>query len=146
MQLKGGFRIVKKYKISVIIPVYNAEKYLRKCINSIINQTFKDIEIVCVNDGSTDKSLEILKEYSLNIPNIKVVCQKNKGILESRIIGYQHATGEYIAWVDNDDFIATDMYEKLYTLAHDKNADIAICNYKFYPKSIPTKKNGLKNI
>ncbi len=144
MRLKGEFRTVNKYKISIIVPVYNAEKYLKQCIDSIINQTFKDIEIVCVNDGSIDKSLEILKNYSLKLSNIKVINQKNKGIIEARVTGYQNAIGEYIGWVDNDDFIESNMYEKLYCLANEKNADIAICNYKFYPKSISSKKKWYK--
>lgn len=144
MRLKGEFKIMNKYKISVIVPVYNAEKYLRKCLDSIVNQSFKDLEIICVNDGSTDNSLQILNEYSSNFSNVKVINQKNKGIIGARIAGYQNSIGEYIGWVDNDDFIKKDMFEKLYNLANEENADIAICNYEFYPKKIKTKKKWFK--
>ena len=96
---------MKKPKISVIVPVYNAEKFLNQCIDSIVNQELKEIEIICVNDGSTDDSLNILKEYQKKYNNIKVIEQKNSGVIAARVNGLKTATGEYVAWVDSDDFI-----------------------------------------
>ncbi len=130
----------EKYKISVIVPVYNAEKYLSKCIKSILDQTIDGIEIIIVNDGSTDNSLQIAKELAKINNNIKIISQENKGPIVARIEGYKVATGMYIGFVDNDDFLENNMYEELYNNAIDKNADIVICNYKFYPKSVKNKK------
>ena len=129
-----------EYKISVIIPVYNKEKYLDQCLKSVVNQTLENIEIVIVNDGSTDKSGEIIKKYGEKYKNIKVIEQENKGVIEARIVGYENATGKYIGWVDADDFIDCDMYKELYESAENGKFDIAICNYKFYPNNT-NKKN-----
>ncbi len=128
-----------KYKISVIVPIYNAEKYLEQCIQSIIDQTMDGIEIILVNDGSTDGSLKIAKEFEKKHDNIKVISQKNMGVIEARINGYKNTTGEYIGWVDADDFIEKEMYEKMYQKVIETNAEVAICNYKFYPYQ-PNKK------
>lgn len=124
----------KKIKVSIIIPVYNAEKYLKKCLNSVLNQTLKEIEIICVNDGSTDNSKLILNEYSKRYKNIIIINQKNMGVDIARSEGFKIASGEYIAWVDNDDFINEKMYEKMYLSAKKNDSDIVICNYNFYPK------------
>lgn len=112
-------------KVSVIIPVYNAKEYLRRCLDSVCNQTLMDIEIICVNDCSTDNSLDILNEYAENYPNIKVIdCKLNGGESVARNIGLDNATGEYLGFVDNDDEIDLDFYEKLYAKAKETNADI----------------------
>lgn len=111
-------------KISVIIPVYNVEKFLRRCIDSVLNQTLKDIEIVCVNDGSTDNSGLILEEYK-KYENIKIINQKNSGISVSRNVGIENSTGEFVAFLDSDDFVDEDYYEKLYKNLVEYNADIA---------------------
>ncbi len=120
-------------KISVIIPVYNTEKYLEQCLNSVINQTLKDIEIICVNDCSTDNSLEILKEYSQKDKRIKIIdLKENKGVSNARNIGINKAEGEYIGFVDSDDWIDDNYYETLYNLAITKSSDIAkgnICEH-----------------
>lgn len=134
----------KTPKISIIIPIYNKEEHLRQCLNSVVNQTFNDIEIVCVNDGSTDASLDILNEYSKKYSNIIIINQKNKGVNGARITGYENSTGDYIAWVDADDFIEINMYEKMYKLASQNDADVVICNYNFYPKHIKTKEKWYK--
>lgn len=135
----------ERYKISIIMPVYNAEKYLEQCLCSIVEQTMlQEIELIAVNDGSKDKSLEILKEFAAKYDNIKVISQENQGAIKARINGYKVACGEYIGFIDNDDFIKKDMYEKLYNKAIDKNADIAICNYQFYPKKQQNKKKWFK--
>ena len=113
-------------KVSVIIPVYNAQDYLGRCLDSVCNQTLKDIEIICVNDCSTDNSLNILNEYAEKYPNMKVIdCKVNGGESVARNIGLDNATGEYLGFVDNDDEIDLDFYEKLYAKAKEKGADIA---------------------
>lgn len=112
-------------KISVIIPVYNAQGYLGRCLDSVCNQTLSDIEIICVNDASIDNSLEILNNYAKKYSNIKVIdCKTNGGESKARNIGLNNATGEFIAFVDNDDTIDLDFYEKLYNKAKETNADI----------------------
>ena len=115
-------------KVSVIIPVYNVGKYLRKCLDSVINQTLKDIEIICVNDGSTDNSGKILDEYAAKDKRIKVIHQENQGLGAARNVGIDLAKGEYIGFVDSDDWISTGFYEKLYETAKRENSDISACN------------------
>lgn len=111
-------------KVSVIIPVYNAEKYLQECLNSICNQTLKDIEIICINDCSTDNSLTILQEYASRDMRIKIIdFNENKGAAAARNAGIDAAYGDYIGFVDSDDFIDLDFYEKLYNKAVETNAD-----------------------
>ena len=131
-----------KYKISVIVPVYNAEKYLEETVKSLINQTMNEIEIIFVNDGSTDNSLNILNKYKKE--NVKIINQSNKGVIEARIVGFNQATGNYITFVDNDDILDKDMYKKMYSKAKEENADVVICNYSFYPKAVKTKGKWFK--
>ncbi len=112
-------------KISVIIPVYNAEKYLERCLDSACKQTLQDIEIICVDDCSTDGSFEILKKYSKNYKNLIVIkLEKNQGESAARNAGLSAAKGEYLAFMDNDDEIDLNFYEKLYEKAAKTNADI----------------------
>lgn len=115
-------------KISVIIPVYNVEKYLSKCLNSLICQSFQDIEFICINDGSTDNSLNLLEQYALKDSRIKVITQPNKGPACARNKGLSIATGEYISFVDSDDFVENDAYERLYSIAKVKRADLIVYN------------------
>lgn len=111
-------------KVSVIIPVYNTEKYLKRCLDSVCDQTLSDIEIICINDASTDKSLEILQEYSAKDERIKIIdFKENKGAAVARNTGIDAADGEYIGFVDSDDYIDLDFYEKLYDKAKETNAD-----------------------
>lgn len=111
-------------QVSVIIPVYNTEKYLPKCLESVCNQTLKDIEIICVNDASPDGSLAVLQEYAKNDNRIKLInFTENKGAAAARNAGIDAATGEYIGFVDSDDFVDLDFYEKLYTKAKETDAD-----------------------
>lgn len=114
-------------KISVIVPVYKAEPFLKKCIESIVNQTFSDIEIICVNDGSPDNSAQILNEYAQKDCRIKIIFQENLGVSAARNAALAVATGEYIGFVDSDDWINADFYEKLYNTAKKYDADIAVC-------------------
>lgn len=120
------------YKLSVIIPVFNVENYLNKCLDSICNQTLTDIEIICVNDGSTDNSLNILKEYSKKDSRIKIISKENEGQSTARNLGIKESQGEYLAFVDSDDFIELDMLEKLYIKAKNNNLDIVMCKIATY--------------
>lgn len=120
-------------KVSVIIPVYNAQDYLERCLFSVCNQTLEDIEIICVNDASTDKSINILNQYAQKYSNIKVIdCKVNGGESKARNIGLEKATGEYLGFVDNDDEIDLDFYEKLYKKAKETKADIVKANVKVF--------------
>lgn len=113
-------------KVSIIVPVYNVEKYLEKCLDSLINQTLKDIEIICVNDGSKDNSLKILEKYSQKDNRIIIINQDNAGLSVARNSGIDIAKGEYIGFVDSDDWVDLDFYEKLYNSAIKNDADIAV--------------------
>ena len=112
-------------KISIIVPVYNVEKYLGKCIESILNQTFRDFELILVDDGSTDSSGKICDEYSLKDSRIKVIHKENGGLSSARNTGLDIAKGEYIGFVDSDDWIEMDMYEILYKLIKTSGKDMA---------------------
>ena len=122
---------MKKYKVSVIIPVYNVEKYIDKCLSSLVNQTLKDIEIIVVNDGSPDNSQKIIDKYVKKYPKkIKSFIKENGGQGSARNFGLTKANGEYIGYVDSDDYVELDMYEKLYNKAKTNNYDIVTCgNY-----------------
>jgi len=116
-------------KVSIIIPVYNTEKYLRKCLDSVLNQTLSDLEIICIDDCSTDGSLTVLKEYAALDSRIKIIeFKENKGVSAARNTGIEAATGEYIGFVDPDDYIDFDFYEKLYNKANECKADIIKAN------------------
>lgn len=111
-------------KVSVIIPVFNVEKYINECVDSVINQTLTDIEIICVNDGSTDNSLNLLKQ--IPDPRIKIISQENKGLAAARNEGMKHAKGEYITFLDADDFLNYSALEKLFNAAHKFSLDMVI--------------------
>lgn len=116
--------------ISVIVPVYNVELYLEQCLNSIINQTYKNLEIILVNDGSTDNSGVICDLYA-NIDNRIIVIHKdNGGVSSARNAGLNVAKGNFIGFVDPDDWIADDMYEKLYLNIQNFNANISVCKFR----------------
>ena len=108
---------MSEYKVSVVIPVYNVERYLRQCLDSVINQTLKEIEIIIVNDGSKDSSLSIIKEYAAADNRITVIDKPNGGYGESMNRGFDKATGEYIGIIESDDYAELDMFEKLYATA-----------------------------
>ncbi len=113
-----------KPKVSVIIPVYNVEKYLADCLDSVVNQTLEEIEIICVNDGSTDSSASILERYSCEYNNITVIEQENQGLSCARNAGFLHASGEYIYFLDSDDRITANAMEEMYNLAHKDDLDV----------------------
>ena len=121
-------------KVSVLVPVYNVEKYLGQCLDSIINQTFTDIEIICVNDGSTDKSGDILNSYAEKDSRIIVVDKKNGGLPSARNAGIDAANGRYLSFVDADDYIQPSMIEKLYNTAVKTKAEIVICGANIFPE------------
>lgn len=119
-------------KVSVLVPIYNVEQYLPECLDSLCGQTLKGIEIICINDGSTDASGAILDEYAKNNSNIVVINKKNSGYGDSMNRGLEAATGEYIGIVESDDFIDQNGFEKLYELAKKTDADIVKANYYYH--------------
>ena len=128
-------------KVSVIVPIYNTSKYLEKCINSIINQTigFENIELILVNDGSTDDSEKIIKKYLKAHKNIKYIYQENSGLSSARNSGLKIASGEYISFVDSDDWINENMYELM--LHNNDKYDIIVCNICFTYPTVIIKRN-----
>ena len=118
-------------KISVIVPVYNVEKYLSKCLDSLANQTLKDIEIIIVNDGSPDNSQKIIDEYVKKYNNMKSYIKENGGLSDARNFGIKKATGEYISFLDSDDYVTHDMYERMYEKAISNNFDIVVCDLNY---------------
>lgn len=127
---KNKDKISFMVKISIIIPIYNSEKYLKKCIDSVLNQTMKDIEIILINDGSTDQSEKIIDNYiKENNANIIKYNQKNSGQAVARNKGIELAQGEFITFIDSDDYIDKTMLEHLYNEAKSKELDIVICDY-----------------
>ena len=116
-------------KISVIVPVYNTEKYIEKCLDSLTYQTLKDIEIIVINDGSTDRSKEIIDDYAKKYKNIKAYHLQNGGVSKARNFGLKKAKGEYITFLDSDDYIDDNLYEKMYDKAKENDADVCECDY-----------------
>jgi len=126
LDIKEITTMIIKPKVSIIIPIYNVAPYLRRCLNSVVNQTLREIEIICINDGSTDSSLEILTEYAELDERIKIInFNKNKGVSVARNKALAEARGEYIGFVDGDDSVDIDFFERLYTVAHNEQVDIA---------------------
>jgi len=122
-------------KVSVIVPVYNTENYIKKCLASLVNQTLEDIQIIVVNDGSTDNSEKIINEFLEKYPSkIKYYKKENGGLSDARNYGLNYADGDYIGFVDSDDYIDYSMYEKMYDLAKKENSDIVECDFTWvYP-------------
>ena len=115
--------------VSIIVPVYNVESYLSMCLDSLTSQSFEDIEIICVNDGSTDKSLDILKHYSKYDSRVKIVNKENGGLSSARNAGVNVASGKYILFVDSDDWISTNAVEHLYNNAQKNNSDLVVFDF-----------------
>lgn len=115
-------------KVSVIVPVYNVERYLEKCLNSLVNQTLKAIEIIVVNDGSPDNSQKIIDKYSKKYQNIKAFIKENGGLSDARNYGLTKAKGEYVSFVDSDDYIENNALEIMYNTAKKSNLDIVVCD------------------
>ena len=117
--------------ISVIIPVYNAEKYLRRCLDSVVAQTYRNLEIICVDDGSVDESGKICDQYAVRDARIRVIHQENQGLSAARNKGLDVAEGEYIAFVDSDDYILEDMYKKMLDKLLNYNVDLCVCQWQY---------------
>ena len=119
-------------KISVIIPVYNQEKYLEQCLDSVLGQSLDDIEVLCIDDGSTDDSINILERYGLKDRRIKILQQENGGAGAARNNGLRHARGKYLSFLDSDDFFDPDMLLKAYEQAEKDNADFVVFESDHY--------------
>jgi glycosyltransferase involved in cell wall biosynthesis len=130
-------------KISVVIPVYNVEKYLQRCVESILNQTFQDFEIILVNDGSKDHSGAICDEYAKKDNRIKVIHKKNARVSAARNDGIKMAKGKYISFIDSDDWIEPDMYQNMIQKAEELYLDIIMCDYKKKSKDYEEKRSQL---
>jgi len=118
-------------KVSVIVPVYNVAKYLDKCLDSLVNQTLKEIEIIVVNDGSPDNSQEIIDKYAKKYKNVKSYIKENGGLSDARNYGIKKATGEYIGFIDGDDYVSYDMFEKMYNKACQGDFDVVVCDLNY---------------
>ena len=116
--------------VSIIIPIYNLENYIEYCLNSVVNQTYKELEILCVDDGSTDKSAEIIKRFASSDSRIKYFYQDNAGVSAARNKGLDEATGEYVMFVDGDDYIHSQMVERFYNEAKNNHADVVLSDLK----------------
>lgn len=132
-------------KVSIVIPIYNVEKYLRQCLDSVVNQTLKDIEIICVNDGSTDSSPDIIAEYMAKDSRVKVINKPNSGYGHSMNMGFDLAAGEYIGIVESDDYADENMFESLYKIASENRLDVVKSSYYFY-FSVPKERNEKQEI
>lgn len=122
---------MKKRKLSIVLPVYNSERYLKSCLDALLNQTIENYEVICINDGSTDKSREILDNYfKKHKDKMKVFHLQQMGVWNARLSGIQHASGDYIGFCDSDDTAAPEMYEKLYQLMEESKADMAVCAFE----------------
>lgn len=131
-------------KVSILTPVYNVEKYLRQCLESLVKQTLTDVEFICINDGSKDKSFEILKEYATIDARFKIIDKQNSGYGDSMNAGLRVASGEYIGIVESDDFAEADMFEKLYEAAVNNDAEVVRSNFLNYWENIEEKEELLK--
>ncbi len=126
------FQMVHQVKVSIIIPVFNVETFLRQCLESVIHQTLTELEIICINDGSTDQSLRILEEYAAKDDRIAIIDKENGGQGLARNLAIQRAKGEYVGFVDGDDWIDPNMFFNLYTSAKQFDADVTICEIQLY--------------
>ena len=127
--------MVQSPKVSIIVPVYNVEKYLEESLNCIVNQTFEDFEVICVDDGSTDRSLGIIKRYVERDNRFKVICQKNAGGGAARNNGFLEAKGEYVIFLDSDDLFSPKLLEKAYEEAVNSDADIVAFNFRQFDET-----------
>ena len=132
-------------KVSVIVPVYNVEKYIDKCLETLSKQTIDDFEVIIVNDGTKDNSEEIIKRYTKKYRNMKYFIKENGGLSDARNYGLKKATGEYIAFLDSDDYVTYDMYEKMYKKAKSGDFDMVVCDLNYvYPDKIVRANSNIK--
>ena len=127
-------------KVSVIVPFYNVEGYIEKCLETLVNQTLKDIEIILVNDGSKDRSIDIVKKFLKQYPEKIVYLEKeNGGLSDARNFAIPYARGEYIAFLDSDDYVEKDMYQLMYDMAQKEKSDMVECDFFWnYPDKVKT--------
>ena len=121
--------MMRQPQVSIIVPAYNVENYIERCLNSLVNQTFKDIEIITINDGSTDKSLELINKYVKEDIRVSVIDLGDEGVSYCRNLGIEKANGKYIMFVDSDDWIDFNMVEVMYKKAEENNIDLVMCSY-----------------
>lgn len=132
-------------EVSVIVPIFNMERYLKQCLDSLVKQTLgNELELILVNDGSTDSSIDMIESYAARFSNIRVVDQENRGLAGARVSGLEAARGNYIGFVDADDFVRPEMFEEMLTAALMHGADLVSVNYSFYPKEVRNKKKWFK--
>lgn len=127
---------MSKPLISVIIPIYNSERYLKQCLDSVINQTYNNMEIICINDGSADNSLNILNEYAKKDNRIKIISQDNQGGGFARNVGIKIATGEYLFFLDSDDWFKPTFIKDMYSKAKKDDSDIVMCGYDVFDNKL----------
>ena len=136
---------MNKDKISIIIPIYNVEKYITECITSVVNQTYKNLEIICIDDCGNDNSIEILNDFASKDSRIKIIKHaENKGLPQARNTGIDAASGDYIFFLDSDDFIQSDIIEKMYNKICETNSDIIISSIKAFAEDKENKNLELK--
>lgn len=121
--------MMRQPQVSIIVPVYNVENYIERCLNSLVNQTFKDIEVITINDGSTDKSLELINKYAKEDIRVSVIDLGDEGVSYCRNLGIEKANGKYIMFVDSDDWIDSNMIEAMYKKAEENKLDLVMCSY-----------------
>ena len=131
--------------ISIIIPIYNAEKYISRCISSILDSSYKNFEIICVNDGSTDNTIELLNEFSKKDNRVKVYTKKNGGSASARNYGLNLVNGDYLAFIDADDYVHKDYFKILYNTAKKYNTDIVECDYYLVSDGIFAESNQVND-
>ena len=139
-------------RVTIVVPAYNAEEHIIQCLDSVVTQTLDDIEVLLINDGSTDSTGDIFDEYARRYSFVRVVHQENSGIFVTRSVALSLATGEYVGWVDADDWVAPTMFETLYKAAVTNESDLVYCNYSYFPKGVRSKTkwykeyHGVKNV
>jgi len=121
--------------LSIVVPVYNVEKYLSECLSSLVNQSYSDIEIIIVDDGSTDNSLQICNDFANQAPNIRIIEKTNGGLMSAWMTGVENSFGDYIGFVDSDDYVDTEMYEKMMEKTFEQDVDIVMCGRKHLYKN-----------
>lgn len=132
--------------VSIIVPIYNTETYLRKCIDSLLNQTYKYIEIILVNDGSTDSSFSICQEYANKYANVMVINQRNRGVSAARNVGISESSGKYLTFVDSDDVLSTDAVEIMHNLILEKKVDVVSASMAAEKNMIDSRAENTYNI
>lgn len=118
--------------VTIIIPAYNVGKYIRQCLDSILMQTYKSLQVILIDDGSEDDTLEIIKQYEKKFNNFKLLCQKNEGVSVARNEAFKYIEGEYTIYIDSDDFLECNMIETMYNKAKTDNLDLVLCEYYYY--------------